>query len=172
MKLGYIYYPQSYYVYQNQASSDHSPFWLHINSASTKGFCYSMKCPGFDRVLQQAWHSTPSCTPQFQFVSKLKALKQALKACCKSCNINTDKRIKALREKLNHNNDQQLSNPFSEELLKEEQQLKLELHKWLDFEEEQLRQKAGKYGFNQVTGIQSSSTLPSKVDKFYQSPIY
>ena len=131
--------PQFYYVYQIKLQMitplyGHSPLWLQINSVSNKGpkpfrfFSYWMKCPGFNEVLHKSWQSTPSGTPQFQFVRKLKALEQALKAWCKSDNISTSKRIQVLRDKLNQNNAQQLINPFSEDLYKEEQQVKIELN--------------------------------------------
>ena len=79
--------PQSHYVYKHRYSSDHSPLWLHFNSVMNSGpksfrfLSYWMQCPGYG-VLQKAWYTNPSGTHQFQFVSKLKALKFGLKDWC------------------------------------------------------------------------------------------
>ena len=82
------------YEYQSLASSDHASMQLHLLAPSDSGpkpfryFNYCIHCPGFKRVVEQAWTSDISRSPNSQVVMKLKEVKKEIKEWRKSENIN------------------------------------------------------------------------------------
>ena len=77
--------------------------------------------------------------PLYQFVFKLKNVKQALKSWLKEENIHPKARILSVRQKLNLLLDAMATNPTAISLHKEEKQLNKELNVCLAHEESHLR---------------------------------
>ena len=82
--------PNSYYAYLNCASSDHCPILLHLLPKMDSGpkpfkyFNYWRNYEGYEGIIANAWNIQVHGNPLYQLISKLKGLKQALKAWSKS----------------------------------------------------------------------------------------
>lgn len=140
--------PNSYYVYLNAATSDHSPLLLHLTTATAsfpkpfRYFNYWAECQGYQEICKEAWGNEFDGNHLYQVICKLKLTKAKLREWSKKGFSSPKDNIFRIREAMKVLQVALDLDPLSSELHVKEKELKKELELWLGIEESQMRQKS------------------------------
>lgn len=140
--------PSAYVEYKCTSSSDHTPMLLHLLQMENSGpkpfkfYNHWVTCQGFFETVQQVWNGYYEGSHMFRLVTKLKALKTALKAWAATGTTSTKGNINKISEELAIIQNNIQIDPLNESLHTQENDLKLQLEDWLGKEEEELRQRS------------------------------